>query len=86
MNVLIRIHYPRPLHLQKAYGFLDLKEGSYPVSERVAERVLSLPNYPEMSDEGGGVWWRKLRSFCQPCEDSDSQRLHSCFHECEQSS
>jgi len=49
--VLIRTHYPIPLHLQKAYGFLDLKKGSYPVSEKAAERVLSLPNYPEMSDE-----------------------------------
>ena len=45
------IHYPIPLHLQKAYEFLDRKKGSYPVSERVAERVLSLPNYPEMTDE-----------------------------------
>ena len=51
MNVLIRIHYPRPLHLQKAYGFLDLKKGSYPVAEKAAESVLSLPNYLEMTDE-----------------------------------
>lgn len=45
------IHYPRPLHLQKAYDFLGLKKGSFPVSERAAEQVLSLPNYPEMTDE-----------------------------------
>ncbi|MFQ5771205.1 MAG: DegT/DnrJ/EryC1/StrS family aminotransferase, partial [bacterium] len=39
------------LHFQKAYEFLGLKEGSFPVAERAAERVLSLPNYPEMTDE-----------------------------------
>jgi dTDP-4-amino-4,6-dideoxygalactose transaminase len=45
------IHYPRPLHLQKAYDFMGLKKGSFPVSERAGETVLSLPNYPEMTDE-----------------------------------
>ena len=49
--VLISINYPIPLHLQKAYGFLDLKKDSYPVSEKAAESVLSLPNYTEMTDE-----------------------------------
>ena len=45
------VHYPKPLHLQPAYAFLGLERGRFPVSERVAERVLSLPNYPEMTDE-----------------------------------
>lgn len=45
------IHYPRPLHLQKAYDFMGLKKGSFPVAERAGEMVLSLPNYPEMTDE-----------------------------------
>lgn len=45
------IHYPRPLHLQKAYDFLGLGKGSFPVSERTGERVLSLPNFPEMTEE-----------------------------------
>jgi len=45
------IHYPRPLHLQKAYDFLGLGKGSFPVSERAGDRVLSLPNYPEMTEE-----------------------------------
>ena len=48
---MISIHYPMPLHLQKACGFLDLKKDSYPVSEKAAESVPSLPNYPEMTDE-----------------------------------
>ena len=49
--MLIRIHYPRPLHLQNAYDFMGHKRGAFPVSEQAADRVLSLPNYPEMSDE-----------------------------------
>ncbi len=44
------VHYPRPLHLQPAYAFLGLGEGSFPVAERAAERVLSLPNFPEMTE------------------------------------
>ena len=45
------IHYPKALHLQKAYDFMGIPAGSFPVSERAAERVLSLPNYPEMTEE-----------------------------------
>lgn len=45
------IHYPRPLSLQKAYDFMSLGKGSFPAAERAGERVMSLPNYPEMTDE-----------------------------------
>ncbi len=45
------IHYPIPLHLQKAYEFMGLQKGRFPVAERAAERVLSLPNYPEMTND-----------------------------------
>ena len=49
------IHYPKPLHLQQAYDFMDVSAGSFPVSERAADRVLSLPNYPEMTEEMLGI-------------------------------
>jgi dTDP-4-amino-4,6-dideoxygalactose transaminase len=42
------VHYPVPIHLQKAYGFLGLKAGSFPVAERCARELLSLPMYPEL--------------------------------------
>ncbi|MFQ5737591.1 MAG: DegT/DnrJ/EryC1/StrS family aminotransferase [Acidobacteriota bacterium] len=42
------IHYPIPLHLQTAYGFLGYKEGDFPVSEKVASEILSLPMYPQL--------------------------------------
>jgi UDP-2-acetamido-2-deoxy-ribo-hexuluronate aminotransferase len=40
------VHYPRPLHLQPVYTGLGLGPGSFPVAERAAERVLSLPMHP----------------------------------------
>jgi dTDP-4-amino-4,6-dideoxygalactose transaminase len=42
------VHYPVPIHLQKAYAFLGLKPGSFPVAERCAREFLSLPMYPEL--------------------------------------
>jgi dTDP-4-amino-4,6-dideoxygalactose transaminase len=45
------IHYPVPIHLQKAYGFLGFGQGSFPVAERCAREFLSLPMYPELRPE-----------------------------------
>jgi dTDP-4-amino-4,6-dideoxygalactose transaminase len=42
------IHYPVPVHLQEAYADLGLGAGSFPVTERRAARILSLPMYPEL--------------------------------------
>jgi dTDP-4-amino-4,6-dideoxygalactose transaminase len=42
------VHYPIPLHLQPAYGHLGYARGDFPVSEQLAESILSLPCYPEL--------------------------------------
>jgi len=44
------IHYPIPIHLQPAYQDLGYKRGDFPVTEAYADRILSLPMYPELSD------------------------------------
>ncbi len=43
------LHYPIPLHLQKAYANLGYKEGDFPVSEALASEILSLPMYPQLT-------------------------------------
>ena len=45
------IHYPTPLHLQPPYQCLGYHEGDFPVAERIAASVLSLPMYAELTDQ-----------------------------------
>jgi dTDP-4-amino-4,6-dideoxygalactose transaminase len=44
------VHYPTPIHCQPAFGGLA-RRGQFPVAEQVADEVLSLPIYPELTDE-----------------------------------
>jgi dTDP-4-amino-4,6-dideoxygalactose transaminase len=50
-GVATGVHYPIPLHLQPALSHLGHDKGDFPVSERLAETVLSLPMYPELTEE-----------------------------------
>jgi dTDP-4-amino-4,6-dideoxygalactose transaminase len=45
------LHYPVPIHLQEAYRDRGMGPGSFPVTEAIASRVLSLPMYPELTPE-----------------------------------
>ena len=52
------IHYPIPIHLQKAYRDARYKEGDFPAAEAAAREVLSLPLYPEMER-------RQMETVCE---------------------
>jgi dTDP-4-amino-4,6-dideoxygalactose transaminase len=45
------IHYPIPLHQQKAYESLGYKTGDFPVTEKVAREIVSLPMFPQLKGE-----------------------------------
>jgi dTDP-4-amino-4,6-dideoxygalactose transaminase len=48
-GVSTSIHYPLPVHLQKAYARLGHERGAFPHAERACDRVLSMPLFPEMT-------------------------------------
>ncbi len=55
------IHYPVPLHIQEAFRPLGYEKGSFPVAERCAEEVVSLPMYPELTEEQVGYVVEKIK-------------------------
>jgi dTDP-4-amino-4,6-dideoxygalactose transaminase len=57
------LHYPVPLHLQNAYRHLGLGGGAFPVVERAAETILSLPMFPELTDGQVGRVAEAIRDF-----------------------
>lgn len=51
LGIETKIHYPVPLHMQPAASSLGYKKGSFKVAESLAQRMLSLPVYPELMDD-----------------------------------
>jgi dTDP-4-amino-4,6-dideoxygalactose transaminase len=59
------IHYPIPVHLQPAHADLGYRKGDFPVSERLADEVLSLPMFAELADDQVGEVAAGLRGVLQ---------------------
>lgn len=70
------IHYPIPAHTQKAYSYLGYKPGDLPVTERLAKRILSLPMFPELTDEQIDQVIKSIRDFsAQPSTATAESKL-----------
>lgn len=57
------IHYPIPPHLSEAYAYLGKKAGDYPITERYANTVLSIPLYNGMTDEEQDIVIKAINEF-----------------------
>lgn len=59
------IHYPIPLHLQPAYASHEFKKEKFPVSEQLAEEIVSIPLYPELTSEQRQYVVDRIKQFMQ---------------------
>jgi dTDP-4-amino-4,6-dideoxygalactose transaminase len=57
------VHYPTPLHLQPAYAHLGYAAGAFPVAEAKARRIISLPIYPELTEQQQDQIVATIRSY-----------------------
>jgi len=62
-DIFCGIHYPVPIHLQEAYKFLDYRKGSFPIAEKCAEQLVSLPMFAELSQEQAERVSHEIRCF-----------------------
>ncbi|TET21260.1 MAG: DegT/DnrJ/EryC1/StrS family aminotransferase [Candidatus Stahlbacteria bacterium] len=62
-DIGVGIHYPYPLHRQPVLSYLGLGEGSFPESEAAAREVMSLPCYPELTEEQRSWVIARIREF-----------------------
>jgi dTDP-4-amino-4,6-dideoxygalactose transaminase len=60
-GVATALHYPIPLHLQNAYMHLGYKPGDFPIAEKHAKEILSLPMYPELTSDQIGYVVQSLK-------------------------
>jgi dTDP-4-amino-4,6-dideoxygalactose transaminase len=59
------LHYPLPLHLQKAYAHLVYGEGAFPVTEKAAAEILSLPMFPGLTEEQQEIVVASITDFME---------------------
>lgn len=62
-GVATGMHYPKPIHLQPAYQELGYQLGDFPVAEALAEKILSLPIFPELTNDHIAFITEQIRKF-----------------------
>jgi len=71
-NIQSGLHYPVPLHLQKAYEGLGYTEGDFPITEKAAEEILSLPMFPGLTMEQQRAVADNVKDFVSDALDKAS--------------
>ncbi len=66
------IHYPIPIHLTKAFSSLGYSQGDFPVSEAMSREILSLPIFPELTDNEVEYVTRTIRIFYAKAKPNDA--------------
>jgi len=69
------IHYPIPLHLQNAYASLNYAPGDFPVTERIAEQIVSLPMFPQLTGDQQAKVVAEMVDFVGKSNATDSKEL-----------
>jgi dTDP-4-amino-4,6-dideoxygalactose transaminase len=64
-NIGSGIHYPIPLHLQNAYRHLGYKKGDFPICEKAAEEIVSLPMFPQLTREQQARVVQEVKRFVE---------------------
>ncbi len=62
-GIYASIHYPVPIHLQKAYLDLNYAPGAFPITERYSGEIISLPMFPELTEEQIGYVVSEIKKF-----------------------
>ncbi len=62
------VHYPTPVHLLPAYSDLGYQRGDFPISERISNEELSLPMFPEMTEEQIAAVSEAVTEFSNVCQ------------------
>jgi len=70
------IHYPVPLHLQKAYSALSYHGGDFPVTEKVSAEIVSLPMFPQLTAQQQGRVVEEIGKFTRTVRMRVDIELH----------
>jgi dTDP-4-amino-4,6-dideoxygalactose transaminase len=65
------IHYPIPLHLQKAYASLNYRPGDFPVAEKISAEIVSLPMFPQLTAQQQARVASEVVQFVQQSENRE---------------
>lgn len=67
-DIFLNISYPWPIHIMEGYQALGFKEGDFPVTEKMAKEIFSIPMYPSLTDEEQLFFIKELKNVLKEIE------------------